>query len=217
MHSLPPSGWRLAVYDVTLTSAAAAIPSRGASFLYVWSGRATVATNGSELAVGADDGTMLDGPATVTGEGIAWLYDLAPSAQPTLAGPAFSLVIARDLPATFEGPRMFRADRVESNPGAQTPLHGHRGPGIRRLLKGRLHAFIGDDVDRIDAGDAWFETGKDWVIGKNIAEEVSAFVRVMMLPADLKGGTSSFVPATPVEGAKPRSVSYRLFGERELP
>jgi len=216
MQTLPPSDFRLAVYDIAL-GAAATIPFHGANFLYVWSGTATVTADGAETALGTDDGTMLDGPATVTGDGIAWLYEFAPRTQPTIENDAFSLVMARNLPTTFEGPRMFRADRVESNPGAQTPLHGHRGPGIRRLLMGRLHAFIGDDVDRIDAGDAWFETGKDWVIGKNIADGVSAFVRVMMLPVELKGGTSSFVPATPVEGAKPRSVSYRLFGERDLP
>lgn len=216
MSQIESSDSRLSVYDVTLSATAANVAVQGTAFVYVASGSATIAAADGDVTLDADDGHLVDGAFTISGSGTAWLYEVAPVSQPLLDGAAISLVISRRLPKTFEGKRIFRADRVESNPGSQTPLHGHRGPGIRRLLKGRLLALIGEDIDRIDAGYAWFETGKDWVIGKNIHDSTSAFVRVMILPAELTGGISSFVPATPEEASKPRSVTYRLFGERPL-
>jgi hypothetical protein len=84
---------------------------------------------------------------------------------------------------------------------------------MRRLIKGRLLAQIGDDFERIDEGHAWFETGKDPVIGTNIHTENSAFIRVMLLPIELEGGKSSFVPTTAEDAVKPRAVMHKLFGE----
>lgn len=210
MTALELNQHRLSVYDLTATPQAMTVAVTGVAFVYVASGTAEV--NGNSVA--ADNGHFVDGPFSFAGTGTAWLYEFAPIAQPVIDGADISLVISRRLPQAYSGERIFRADRVESNPRAQTPLHGHRGPGIRRLLKGRLHAYIGEDSERIDTGHAWFETGTDWVIGKNIHDSASAFVRVMILPAELAGGISSFVPATPEEGDKPRSVTYRLFGER---
>ena len=86
-------------------------------------------------------------------------------------------------------------------PGARTPLHGHRGPGIRRLVKGRIRATIGDNLERIEAGQAWFETGRDWVVGESSSAGEIVFVRVMVLPAELEGGQSSFVPAPKMSSA----------------
>lgn len=215
MTQLDLSQTRLSVYDLALGPDASSIAVTGTAFVYIASGTAQLADQAGSAAIEADNGQFVTGAFTIAGSGTAWLYEFAPASQPVLDGASISLVISRRLPRAFDGNRIFRADRVESNPGAQTPLHGHRGPGIRRLLKGRLHAFIGEDaVDRLDAGHAWFETGTDWVIGKNIHDSASAFVRVMILPAELAGGTSSFVPATAEEASKPRSVTYRLFGER---
>lgn len=210
MTKLELNQHRLSVYDLAVSAEPRKIGVSGVAFVYVASGTAVV--DGTEVA--EDDGYFVDGPFDISGNGTAWLYEFAPISQPVLEGEGISLVISRRLPQAYTGERIFRADRVESNPGSQTPLHGHRGPGIRRLLKGRLHAYIGEDSERIDAGHAWFETGKDWVIGKNIHDSASAFVRVTILPAELAGGISSFVPASEEEAKKPRSVTYRLFGER---
>ncbi|WP_108398091.1 hypothetical protein [Devosia submarina] len=210
MTALELNQHRLSVYDISLASKPRIVAPTGVAFVYVARGTATL--DGS--AVEADNGHFATGPFSLSGAGTAWLYEFAPITQSVLEGDGISLVISRRLPQAYSGERIFRADRVESNPGSQTPLHGHRGPGIRRLLKGRLHAYIGEDSERIDAGHAWFESGKDWVVGKNIHDSNSAFIRVMILPAELSGGTSSFVPATPEEANKPRSVTYRLFGER---
>ena len=87
---------------------------------------------------------------------------------------------------------------------------------MRRLVRGRILAEIGDEIDRIQQGQAWFETGRDWVVGTNVHDGNSVFVRLMILPGELKGGKSSFIPASAGEAAKPRAVSYRLFGETVL-
>lgn len=210
MTQLELNQYRLSVYDLTASDKPTTIGVTGVAFVYVASGVANI----DGTVVEADNGHFVEAPFTLSGSGVAWLYEFAPITQPVLEGEGISLVISRRLPHYYSGDRILRADRVESNPGAQTPLHGHRGPGVRRLVKGRLHAYIGEDSERIDAGHAWFETGKDWVIGKNIHDSASAFVRVMILPAELSGGISSFIPATEADASKPRSVSYRLFGER---
>ena len=75
---------------------------------------------------------------------------------------------------------------------------------------------MGDDLARINEGDAWFETGTDPIVGTNISGGNSAFVRVMVLPIELYGGKSSFVPTTAEEASKPRAVISRLFGESVL-
>jgi hypothetical protein len=84
------------------------------------------------------------------------------------------------------------------------------------LREGRLLATIGDTMERLETGRAWFENGRDWVIGRNIHSGENVFIRVMLLPAELKGGTSSPVPASPEEAARPRSARYRIFGEVDL-
>jgi hypothetical protein len=92
---------------------------------------------------------------------------------------------------------------IESPAGSVTPRHFHRGPGIRRLLYGRI-------LGEIDPGNAWFESGTDPVIGSNIHEGNSAFVRVMVLPPELQGGLTSFVAT---EAQKPRGVQNQVFAE----
>jgi len=72
---------------------------------------------------------------------------------------------------------------------------------------------MGDDIERIEPGQPWFETGKDPIVGTNISHGNSAFVRVMMLPMVLQGGKTSFVATSSDEAAKPRMVTSRLFGE----
>ena len=94
----------------------------------------------------------------------------------------------------------------------ETPKHGHKGPGIRRLYEGRLVAEIGDEVRRLDQGDAWFETGHDPIIGRNIAPH-SGFVRAMVLPVALHG-KSTFIPWDETEAAKPRGTLRTEYFDR---
>lgn len=203
---------RLTVYDFDTAASELTLEAGGKRFVYAVAGPVRVTSPQGERELGVDEGCLADGSLRIAGAG--WLFDLAERDAPLMTGDAIDPVLSQVVAPDFAGSWMLRADRVASNPGARTPLHGHRGPGIRRLVKGRIRATIGDDLERIEAGQAWFETGKDWVVGENISDGENVFVRVMVLPAELEGGQSSFVPATPEEAARPRAVNYRLFGEQ---
>ena len=148
----------------------------------------------------------LVGAATLAGDGVIWGYE----ATRSLAAPDPRRTILHvRLPRDPDAPVLLRADRVDFPPDAVTPRHGHAGPGIRRLLAGRLFAEIGDTHRRIDAGEAWFESGLEPVVGRNIAP-ASAFVRCMVLDPDLLG-RPTFRPSSAEDAAKPRAVGYRQF------
>lgn len=208
--------WRLSVYDLDLENGAALLPAGPHRFIYALDGEATVEADGATTALAADAGVFAQGEARVTGRGRAWIYEAGRHDRALMSGPGLSVVLSRRFALDAAPQRLLRADRIESQSGAATPRHGHRGPGLRRLIKGRLLAEIGDHYERIDAGHPWFETGTDPVIGTNIHTGNSAFVRVMVLPAELEGGKTSFMPTTPEDAAKPRSVVNRLFGERMI-
>ncbi len=196
---------RLTVYDLPLDGQPVDLPPGATRFFYVRDGHAYVAN----VALQDDDGLFAADGVTLAGSGMVWVYELAPRSQPFLGAP---LVLSHNL-APEPGRLMLRADRIEFPQDGITPRHGHRGPGIRRLLYGCLMGEIGDSLARITQSQAWFESGKDPVIGANIHPGHSAFVRVMVLPAALAGGATSFIPTDVAEAAKPRAVTNRLFGE----
>ena len=204
-------GLRLSLYECVPGEAGVAAQAGSVLFAYAPSGDVTV--DGAPL--GPDEGAFAAADGRVAGPGKVWLYEVADAGSPFLEGPA--LLRSQRLSLAFAAPYVVRADRIESRPGDQTPRHGHRGPGIRRLVFGCILAEVGEGIERIDAGHSWFETGHDMVVGTNIGETNGAFVRVMVLPAELEGGKSSFMPADETEAAKPRRVMSRLFGERMLP
>ncbi len=174
--------------------------------LYMRRGRAVIAHDGTETILTEDDCTLIVGAATLTGDGVVWGYEV--TRDPAAPAPQRTVLHVR-LPRDPNAPMLLRADRVDFPPGAVTPRHGHAGPGIRRLLAGRLFAEIGETHRRIDAGEAWFESGLEPVVGHNIAP-ASAFVRCMVLDPDLLG-RPTFRAASPEDAAKPRAVGYRQF------
>ncbi len=207
-------GLRLSVWDLDPSgSPDPSGPPDSASdavhFVYALGGRWQV----GDAVLGPEAGAFVESGAAIAGMGSAWLFSVGP-AYPALALDA-ALVLSR-LVAVPAGPLIVRADRVEAPAGAVTPRHRHQGPGIRRLVRGLLMAQIADRVDRIGPGAAWFETGAEPVVGTNVSGGANVFVRVMLLPAELSGGASSFIPDGPAEAAKPRGVGLQIFGERAL-
>jgi quercetin dioxygenase-like cupin family protein len=174
--------------------------------LYLRHGRVVIAQYGTATTLAEGHCALIVGAATLTGDGIVWGCE----ATRDLASPdPLRTVLHVRLPRDPDAPLLLRADRVDFPPGAVTPRHGHAGPGIRRLLAGRLFAEIGATHRRIDAGEAWFESGPEPVVGHNIAP-ASAFVRCMVLDPDLLG-RPTFRPTSPEDAARPRAVGYRQF------
>lgn len=174
--------------------------------LFVRSGRLTVKSDreaSRELA--ATDCALFTGNLSIDGVGELWSFEL--SATPVAAmdrADQARCVLAHEVDLDPLRPLVLRVDRVEFDPEVETPRHGHKAPGIRRLYKGRLVAEIGPELRRLEPGDAWFETGHDPVIGRNVAP-ASAFVRAMVLPIDLLG-QPTFIAWDPGEATKPRGT-----------
>lgn len=202
--------WRMTVYDLPLAGSAT-VEAGTHRFFYMREGRASV-HSGGPATLEPDAGFFSKETTSFEGDGTMWVYEAALFETPILGAPARP-VLSRRFEREFGPPLLLRADRIVSPSGAATPRHTHRGPGIRRLLYGRLLAEMGDDLDRIEPGQPWFETGKDPIVGTNISDGDSAFVRVMVLPIELQGGKTSFIAASAEEAAKPRRVRSRLFGE----
>lgn len=105
---------------------------------------------------------------------------------------------------------LMRCDRVEFDPGGEALPHGHRGGGIRYLLEGALEVRVGDRPSRrMTPGDAWFESGVEPVHAIASREAPTSFIRVSVLPREIRG-RSSIVYVDPAHAAvKPRR--YTVF------
>jgi quercetin dioxygenase-like cupin family protein len=196
--------------DVLATGQSLAMPARPRA-VFARRGPIRVAEAGSQVVLEAGTCRLFEAAISLHGPGEAWTFELSASGiDMVVAGTERPRVIlARLIDRDPNEKVLIRADRVDFPPGAVTPKHGHKAPGIRRLIEGRLLAEIGDQAHRIDAGDAWFETGHDPVVGRTLAP-ASAFVRVMVLDPALLG-EPTFIPWTPEEAAKPRGTERTPF------
>lgn len=188
---------RLALHEEHITGAGV-LPA-GAHGLYLRRGALRV--DGAALA---EDAAMLArGGARLEGAGELWRFSVgAPEDRTSLV---LSHALARDAALPF----VLRLDRVDFPPEAETPRHGHAGPGIRRLVSGRLLAELGAETRRVEAGGAWFESADEPVVGR-VQAPGTAFIRCMVLDAALLG-KPTFRAWSPEEAAKPRGAQYRLF------
>jgi quercetin dioxygenase-like cupin family protein len=82
---------------------------------------------------------------------------------------------------------VLRCDRVEFSPGGIAYRHVHPGPGIRRILHGALTIDREGDARTYRAGESWLEGADDPVVATASATEETAFVRVLLLPAEWAG------------------------------
>jgi quercetin dioxygenase-like cupin family protein len=202
---------RLALLEDVLTAGQSLpLPARPRA-VFVRGGPMRVVQAGGEVVLEAGTCQLFEAAISLHGPGEAWTFELSASGSQLVitAAERDRVIMARLIDRDPGEPVLVRADRVEFPPSVVTPKHGHKGPGIRRLIQGRLVAEIGDQVQRIDAGDAWFESGLDPVVGLTVAP-ASAFVRVMVLDPALLG-VSTFIPWTPEEAARPRGTDRVLF------
>lgn len=184
--------------------------------IYVVEGEAGLSCGRCDAPLRADDARLCSGALTVRpgGDGARlWRFELLPAPAADdgrLAGPGvrseIKLSVETALPGA--GDHLMRCDRVDFTPDMPTPKHTHAGPGIRCLLFGAIDAEIGAHRAIYRTGEAWFEPGPDPVIGRPSAP--SAFVRVMILPAELLG-QPSFRYWSEADEAIPRKQSFRLF------
>ena len=93
--------------------------------------------------------------------------------------------------------------------------HVHPGPGIRRLLFGDLTIESPAGTHTYGAGDSWFEDADFPVLATASATEDTAFVRVLLLPAEWAGKrTIRYVD--PADDERPRLQRANIFLEEPL-
>jgi quercetin dioxygenase-like cupin family protein len=143
----------------------------------------------------------------------------------TLTGPAhlldFELVAESSpeamlsAPVELDGEHLIRLDTVSFPPGGVAYLHVHRGPGIRVLLRGEIRIETGGQSHSYGPLEAWFESGPVPVFAAASESVPTAFVRCMVLPAELKG-QRSLRYVRDEDADKPKLQEYRIFVDQPL-
>jgi quercetin dioxygenase-like cupin family protein len=127
-------------------------------------------------------------------------------------GPALVWEIAG---APGDGEWIVRCDRVDFPPGGIAYRHVHPGPGIRRLLHGELTIDRNGAVRTYRAGESWLEEADDPVLATASPTEETAFVRVLLLPAEwAERRTIRYLD--PADEAKPKLQRARVLLEAAL-
>jgi len=198
--------YSLRLIEDRLAPGAAVPPPRAGvhRVLYAVSGALRSAPNGESFpAVGP-------GVDSVTaGTDGARVYRFELLRQPTSqAGGRLLLEHPIDLAATPAW--LMRCDRVDFDPGSVAPPHRHRGGGIRCLLRGGLEVTVGAGAPRLmRPGDAWFESGRDPVLAVSSREAETSFIRVSVLPQEIRG-RSSILYVDPAGASRGRPRRYTV-------
>ena len=117
------------------------------------------------------------GAASVGGHALVW--ELGEDDESAL----FSREVELD-PATRW---IARCDRIDFPPGGIAYMHTHPGPGIRYLLHGELQIRTLGKVAVYEPGGTWFEQAGDPILATASPDVDTAFVRVLLLPAEWEG------------------------------
>lgn len=173
--------------------------------LYVLEGEVAVTHRGMSR-VGPGEAWFGPSPCSLSADGpgatVLRFELVAPGAPGLLEWPGVDSrqILEHDLMIGSDEEHLMRCDRVEFAPGGEARPHGHRGGGIRYLLAGALEVRVGGARRVMTPGDAWFETGVEPVHAVASATEPTAFVRVSVLPAAVRG-KSSIVYVDPADAA----------------
>ena len=189
--------------------------------LYVRRGGVTVVSPPREARLAAGEAWHGAGACQiVAGEaGAAMLrYELLRGAVPLerLAGGTTAVLLAHAIDLDPRAEYLIRADQVDFAPGGVALPHRHRGGGIRCLLAGALEVTVGEaPVRKVTPGGAWFESGREPVLAVASRDEPTSFVRVAILPREIRGRTSiTYVDPKDAERGRPRT--YTVFVDEPI-
>jgi len=159
---------------------------------------------------GRDSVTLTAGTSGATL--LRWELGAGEDTPAALGGPGVTptLTFAHAVNLGDPGGYLMRCDRVDFPPGGIAYTHVHRGPGIRCLLAGAIRVEVNGKAHDIEPGGAWFEAGPDPVLALASKTVPTAFVRVMILPRELRG-KSSIRYVKPEDADQPKLQTYRIF------
>lgn len=214
--------FRLRIYHDHFTENATAILPSAYRVIYCVAGQAAVSASERNQILTGDDAWFSDGECTVRGEiegARLWRWELvAPGEGPgEIRETAIKSVKAGeyDIEIDTSIDHFMRLDRVSFPLGGEALTHVHAAAGVRCLLNGNMLLDSLGKRYRVWPGDSWVEHGPDEVYAKASEKELTAFVRVMIVPAEYRGrSTISYV--RPEDGDKPKSQTYKRYLEEPI-
>ena len=181
-----------------------------ARVLYAHAGDLAVSHDGATSTVAAGSAWHGAGACTVgaaAGDATVLRWELVPPR----AGREGELVLEQAMDLAPGAAWLMRCDRVDFDPGGVAWPHRHQGGGIRCLVTGTLDVTVGDEPPRsVRPGGAWFESGREPVLARASATEPTSFIRVAILPAEIRG-RSSIVYVDPADAARGRPRRYTVW------
>jgi quercetin dioxygenase-like cupin family protein len=141
---------------------------------------AGAADGGNRVVYDLSRGEAHFGAAAVAGPALVWQLE---DVHEEPAGALLSRVVELDPGVEW----IARCDRIDFPPNGIAYTHTHPGPGIRYLLHGEIEIRTEGHSTLYGPGGAWFEAGPDPVHATAAAQGETAFVRVLLLPAEWAG------------------------------
>jgi hypothetical protein len=179
-------------------------PRRGAVTVTTGAGATRVVENQAWHGAGACEVSAASAGATVL------RYELIRGPVP-VGGPegATRVLLEHAIDLDPRAEYLMRADRVDFAPGGVALPHRHRGGGIRCLIAGALDVTVGEaPARRVAPGGAWFESGREPVLAVASVDEPTSFIRVAILPREIRGRTSiMYVDPKDAERGRPRAYT----------
>jgi quercetin dioxygenase-like cupin family protein len=177
--------------------------------LYAQGGDVSVVHAGATASVVADSAWHGSGACGMRGNGVdvtVLRWELVGAATPRDGELVLEQAMELD-GATW----LMRCDRVDFDPGGVALPHRHRGGGIRCLVAGALEVTVGEAAPHlVRPGGAWFESGREPVLARASATEPTSFIRVAILPAEIRG-QSSIMYVDPADAARGRPRRYTVW------
>ena len=133
---------------------------------------------GNRVVYDLGRGLAFFGAASVDGPALVWQVD-----DRDAEGALLSRALQLDPYADW----IARCDRIDFPKGGIAYRHTHPGPGIRYLLHGELTIEAEGRTAAYGRGGAWFESGPEPVLATASLHQETAFVRVLLLPAEWAG------------------------------
>jgi len=163
---------------------------------------------GNRVVYDVANDTAAFGEAHVEGRALVWqLDDTTEEAEGAL--------LSRRMDIDPFAEWVMRCDRIDFPPGGVAYRHTHPGPGIRYLLEGELDIETEGRTVSYGPGGAWFESGSDPVLATASLHNPTAFVRVLVLPAEWAGKrTIRYVD--PADEDRPKLQRPTVFLEHRL-
>ena len=219
---MPHTSFCLRIYHDHLTEGANATLPKARRVIYCVSGQPTLAAPGKTQTITGDQAFFSEGECTVRGDGEGarlWRWELVAMNEPRgeiRAGGIKSVDAGNyEIELDTSIKRLMRLDRVSFPLGGEALTHIHAAPGVRCQLMGSLLVESLGARNRLWPGDSWVEHGPDHVYAKASEKELSAFVRVMIVPEEYKG-RSTVAYVRPEDKDKLKSQSYTRYLEEPI-